>query len=223
MADIFLLEDDKNLNRGISLALEKDGHGVTPAYGFFEALEACRAQDYGLYLLDVNLPDGSGLRFCEKLRTAGTVAPILFLTANDTEADMLLGFQAGCDDYIAKPFSVEVLRKKVQAILKRTSPENNNIFRYRELELDRDRCTVRMAGRDVRLSATEYKLLAYLAGRCGKVVSRTELLREIWDIDGEFIDENTLSVNIRRLRQKLGDEKQTYIVTVFGMGYLLGE
>lgn len=174
-----------------------------------------------MFLLDINLPDGSGLEFCKKIReTAET--PVLFLTANDTEEDMLGGFSAGCDDYISKPFPIEVLRKKVLAILKRTLGEKNRI-KYKNLEVDTDKCLVLMKGQEIHLTSTEYKLLCYLIENKGRIVTKAMLLEQLWDIDGNFVDENTVRVNIKRLRQKLNDDKQEYIVTVFGMGYTFGE
>ena len=221
MANIFLLEDDKILSKGISIALEKDGHTVKAVYGYMEALQKYKNPKYDLFLLDINLPDGSGMEFCKKIReTAET--PVLFLTANDTEQDMLEGFGVGCDDYIPKPFSIEVLRKKVQAILKRTINGTARI-RYKNLEVDTDKCLVLLNGEKVHLTSTEYKLLCCLIENKGRIVTKAMLLEQLWDIDGNFVDENTVRVNIKRLRQKLNDEKQEYIVTVFGMGYTFGE
>ncbi|CVI66989.1 KDP operon transcriptional regulatory protein KdpE [Clostridiales bacterium CHKCI001] len=221
MANIFLLEDDKILSKGISIALEKDEHTVSAVYGYMEALQKYKSQKYDLFLLDINLPDGNGMEFCKRIReTAET--PVLFLTANDTEQDMLEGFGVGCDDYIPKPFSIEVLRKKVQAILKRTIGDNTRI-RYKNLEVDTDKRLVLMNGEKVHLTSTEYKLLRYLIENKGRIVTKAMLLEQLWDIDGNFVDENTVRVNIKRLRQKLNDDKQEYIVTVFGMGYTFGE
>lgn len=222
MADIFLLEDDRILNKGISIALEKDKHTITAAYSFMDALNLYQKKKYDLFLLDINLPDGNGMKICEKIRERFDT-PIIFLTANDTEEDMLKGFGAGCDDYIAKPFSVEVLRKKVQAVLKRTNKEDGNVFSYRDLRIDFDKCSVWINGEDIHLTSTEYKLLEYLIRNKGKVVTKEMLLENIWDIDGDFVDDNTVRVNINRLRQKLHDETQKYIVTVFGIGYTFGE
>ena len=206
MANIFLLEDDKILSKGISIALKKDEHTVTAVYGYLEALQQYQKQKYDLFLLDINLPDGNGL----------------FLTANDTEEDMLEGFGVGCDDYISKPFSIEVLRKKVLAVLKRTGIGKFRM-KYRDLELDKEKCVVLMKGQEIHLTSTEYKLLLYLMENRGRVVTKAMLLEQLWDIDGNFVDDNTVRVNIKRLRQKLHDEKQEYIVTVFGMGYTFGE
>lgn len=221
MANIFLLEDDKILSKGISIALEKDGHHVTMAYGYVEALQKYTLKKYDLFLLDINLPDGNGMNFCQKIRQTSQL-PVLFLTANDTEEDMLKGYDAGCDDYISKPFSIDVLRRKVSAILKRTITETVRI-QYKDLEVDMEKCLVLLNGEEVHLSATEYKLLCYLIQHKGTVVTKAMLLENLWDKDGNFIDDNTLRVNIKRLRQKLKDDNQEYIVTVFGIGYTFGE
>lgn len=221
MANIFLLEDDKILSKGISIALEKDGHHVTTAYGYVEALQKYTLKKYNLFLLDINLPDGNGMNFCPKIRQTSQL-PVLFLTANDTEEDMLNGYDVGCDDYISKPFSIDVLRRKVSAILKRTITETARI-QYKDLEVDMEKCLVLLNGEEVHLSATEYKLLCYLIQHKGTVVTKAMLLENLWDKDGNFIDDNTLRVNIKRLRQKLKDDNQEYIVTVFGIGYTFGE
>ena len=221
MANIFLLEDDKILSKGISIALEKDKHTVTAVYGYMEALQKYQNQRYDLFLLDINLPDGNGLKLCQKIRETSET-PVLFLTANDTEEDMLDGFSAGCDDYISKPFPLEVLRRKVLAVLKRTNSGGSRI-KYRDLKVDTDKCLVLLKGQEVHLTSTEYKLLCYLMENKGRIVTKAMLLEQLWDIDGNFVDENTVRVNIKRLRQKLNDEKQEYIVTVFGMGYTFGE
>ncbi len=228
MANIFLLEDDRILSRGISIALEKDAHTVTTACGFLEALQKYENQryenqKYDLFLLDINLPDGSGLDFCRKIREDSDT-PVLFLTASDTEEEMLDGYSAGCDDYISKPFPLEVLRKKVQAVLKRTiSGSDSTRIRYKDLEVDPDKCLVLMKGKEVHLTSTEYRLLNCLVENRGRVVTRGMILENLWDKDGNFVDDNTVRVNIKRLRQKLNDDRQEYIITVFGMGYTFGE
>ena len=195
---------------------------MTQAYGFAEGLDGFERKGYDLFLLDINLPDGSGMDLCTRIRETRET-PILFLTANDTEEDMLEGFGAGCDDYISKPFSVEVLRKKVQAVLKRAGREGGSRFHYGNLTVDMDRRLVSVNGEEVQLTATQYRLLEYLIVNRGRVVTKEMLLEHIWDVNGEFVDDNTVRVNINRLRHKLHDEEQQYIVTVFGMGYTFGE
>ena len=135
---------------------------------------------------------------------------------------MLNGFDAGCDDYVSKPFSLDVLRKKVTAILKRTIVDQTRI-QYRDLEIDTAKCLVFLRGEEIHLTATEYRLLCYLIQQKGTVVTKVVLMEKLWDIDGNFIDDNTLRVHIKRLRQKLGDNDQKYIITVFGIGYTFGE
>ncbi len=225
MATILLLEDDKNLSKGIAIALEKDKHIVVPAYSFFEGVESYTKQHFDLFLLDINLPDGSGIMFCKKIRES-VRGPVIFLTANDTEEDMLEGYKVGCDDYISKPFSVEILRKKVLAVLRRFNRSDYEIkqFSYKELDVNFDRMIVQKNGIECKLTPTEYKLLEYMIQNKGKVLTRLMLLERVWDSDGNYIDENTLSVHVRRLRQKLEDDSKNpeYIITVFGIGYTFG-
>ena len=221
MNKILIVEDDKILNRGVTFALKKEGYDVMCAYSKEEGREVILNNKIDFLLLDINLPDGSGLDLCKEIRDTGDFK-IVFFTANDTEEDMLEGFGVGCDDYISKPFSIEVLRKKVLAVLKRSGVGKFRM-KYRDLELDKEKCLVLMKGQEIHLTSTEYKLLLYLMENRGRVVTKAMLLEQLWDIDGNFVDDNTVRVNIKRLRQKLNDEKQEYIVTVFGMGYSFGE
>lgn len=227
VAEIFLLEDDKLLSHGIGIALGKDGNAVTVACDCREARRMLAAKRYDLFILDINLPDGSGADICEEIKKSGVKSPIVFLTAKDTEADMLAGFSLGCDDYISKPFSVSVLRQKILAILRRgkESESQEKVIEYKKLRLYPDAKKAVKNGEPVALTATEYKLLEYLAVNKGRVLTRSMILENIWDIDGNFIDENTLSVQIKRLRAKIEDNtgKPEYIVTVFGIGYTFGE
>ena len=219
MAHILLVEDDILLAEGVRDALQLDGHTVAIAHTAAGARES--AQIFDLYLLDIRLPDGNGLPLCTALRRQQN-APVIFLTANDTEADVVRGFEAGCDDYITKPFSPAVLWRRVLAVLRRTG---RDVQRLGELEIDLERATVQRNGSAILLTATEWKLLALLVKHRGRVLPRDTLLHEIWDLDGNFIDENTLRVHVRRLRQKLEPDPQhpRYIITVFGVGYTLGD
>lgn len=219
MAHILLVEDDLLLAEGVGDTLKLDGHTVAIAHTAAGALEF--PQRFDLYLLDIRLPDGDGLTLSAALRRRRNV-PVIFLTADDAEADVVRGFEAGCDDYITKPFSPAVLRQRVLAVLRRTG---SGILRLGELEIDLEKATVRRDGATISLTATEWKLLALLVKQRGKVLPRATLLHEIWDLDGNFIDENTLRVHIRRLRQKLEPDPQhpRYIITVFGLGYTLGD
>ena len=223
MAQLLLVEDDVLLGQAVQSALEQDGHAVALAHSAAQAQTLWQAVRFDLCLLDIRLPDGSGLDLCAGFRQTRDI-PIIFITANDADEDVVRGFQLGCDDYVTKPFAPEVLRQRVLAVLRRTKG-SAQIIRYRELEIDLDRQTVRHQGAPVRLTATEWKLLERLARSRGRVLTRNMLLEQIWDVEGSFVDENTLSVHIRRLRQKLEPDPRNprYIVTVFGLGYTFGE
>ncbi|WP_291651493.1 response regulator transcription factor [Clostridium sp.] len=224
MAKILIVEDDKILNKGVTFALKKEGYEVVSAYSKDEGKEAISKYKIDFILLDINLPDGNGLDFCRGVRGKVNI-PIVFFTANDTEEDMVKGFETGCDDYISKPFSVEILKHKINAILKRNKVVNKNIFEYDGLKIDFERMTVGVLEKDINLTATEYKILELLAINKGKVLTKEILLEKVWDSNGNFVDENTLSVNIRRLRKKIEIDPKNpkYIITVFGIGYTLGE
>lgn len=148
-----------------------------------------------------------------------------FLTARDTEKDMIEGFQAGCDDYIAKPFSVELLNQRIMAVLRRSTQSDSEQFEYEGLEIDFGKMQVSVNQQPVRLSGTEYKLLELLVHNRGQVMTRESILEKIWDCDENYVDENTLNVHIRRLRQKIEKNPKTpqYVHTVFGIGYTFGE
>lgn len=224
MSRILIIEDDKNLNNGVAFALKKEGYEVISAYSKLEGEREILNNKIDFLLLDINLPDGSGLEFCKEFRMKIDF-PIVFFTANDTEEDMVKGFEVGADDYLAKPFSSEVLKCKVNAILKRNNKINKNKFEYKDLIIDFDRMIAFKKDEEVNLTATEYKLLEVLVKNKGKVITKEMLLDRVWDINGNFVDENTLSVNIRRLRKKIENDSKNpeYIITVFGIGYTFGE
>lgn len=224
MKKILIIEDDKILNKGVSFALKKEGYDILSAYSKAEGKQMILNENIDFLLIDINLPDGNGLELCKEVRDKADF-PIVFFTANDTEEDMVKGFETGCDDYIAKPFSVELLRHKINAILKRSTVVNRNVLEYKALKIDFDRMLVAVAEKEINLTATEYKLLELLAKNKGKVITKEILLEKLWDNNGNFVDENTLSVNIRRLRKKIEMDSKNpqYIVTVFGIGYTFGE
>lgn len=229
MATILIVEDDTLLNKGVSVALKKEGYTVMTAYTCSKAEIILNENSINLILLDINLPDKSGLEFCEEIRKKSSI-PIIFLTANDTENDMISGFKTGCDDYISKPFSLELLKQRVRAILRRVSlnSENNEIRNtvvFGDLEMDFDKKSVNRKGEQLSLTAIEYKLLELIVKNKNQVMTRQIILEKLWDSSGNFVDENTLSVNIRRLRKKIEDDPQApkHIITVFGIGYTWGD
>lgn len=223
MDKILIVEDDILLNRGIKLALEKNNYSVACSYTYSEGYSYFTAESFNLILLDINLPDKSGLELCNQIRKTSQV-PIIFITANDTEQDVVRGFLSGCDDYMAKPFSLEVLYRRIQAVLRRMGKTENNVFSSGEILIDYDKMQVKRADETVKLTATEYRLLTLLTKNSGQVLTRRSILEKLWDVDEAFVDENALSVNMRRLRQKLEKDpkKPYYIKTVFGIGYTWG-
>lgn len=223
MEKILIVEDDILLNRGIKLALEKNNYSVACSYTYSEGYSYFTAESFNLILLDINLPDKSGLELCNQIRKTSQV-PIIFITANDTEQDVVRGFLSGCDDYMAKPFSLEVLYRRIQAVLRRMGRTENNVFSSGEILIDYDKMQVKRADETVKLTATEYRLLTLLTKNSGQVLTRRSILEKLWDVDEAFVDENALSVNMRRLRQKLEKDPKRpyYIKTVFGIGYTWG-
>lgn len=223
MKTILVVEDDKMLNRGLTYSLKKEGYNVLSCFSKNEGKYNILNEDIDFLLLDINLPDGSGLDWCKEIREKYSF-PIVFLTANDTEEDMVKGFEGGCDDYLPKPFSLEVLKHKVNAIFRRNQIKKN-IFEYKDMKIDYDLMKVYMKENEIKLTVTEYKLLEVLSKNKGKVLTKEILLSKLWDENGSFVDENTLSVNVRRLRKKIEEDTKNpeYIVTVFGIGYCLGE
>ncbi len=223
MERLLIVEDDIIICSGIKSFLEGRGYEAECAYNLAEAREKLK-KPYHLIILDCNLPDGDGVELCREIRQKQNI-PVIFLTANDTEEDMIRGFQAGCDDYIAKPFSVELLYQRVMAVLRRSHAESGSeSFQYHDLSIDFEKMQVCIREQPVKLSATEYKLLELLVRNRKQVLTRSLILERIWDYKGDFLDENTLNVYIRRLRQKIetdaGDPE--YIITVFGIGYTFG-
>ena len=218
MQEILLLEDDKSLNRGITFTLQKAGYSVTSAFTLAEAEEDLDKSEYALIICDITLPDGSGLDFGRKVRQVSD-AYLIYLTALDSEIDMVNGYETGADDYITKPFSLMVLVSKVNALMRRigSAREYKNVMVCKEIEINCGEMKVYKSGREVALSKKELQLLVYLWENAGKIVSKENILEHVWDVDGQFVDDNTVTVNISRLKNKLGTDE---ISNVRGLGYI---
>ena len=211
---IMIVEDDHALNNGIALSL--GGTDIQTVLAFtLEQAEKLLNEGVDLIILDINLPDGSGLDFCRKLRKTSKV-PIIFLTANDMEVDIVTGLETGADDYITKPFSLMVLRARVNAVLRRKLPAEQ-MFEQGGFSFDFDRMIFLTEGQSVGLSKTEQKLLKLLVQNIGNTLSRELLIDRIWSDGAEYVEENALSVTVRRLREKLPGAP---IKTVYGIGYV---
>lgn len=219
MKRILIIEDDRDLNQGLCLALQNSAHQIVSCFDLQSGRRALAEQAVDLILLDINLPDGNGLTFLQELRK-GSAVPVILLTANDTEMDVVIGLEHGADDYITKPFSLAILRARVSAQLRRaeqTDTAHNRIVLDRFV-FDFDRMEFQKEGQLIELSKIEQKLLRLLVENKGVTLSRAMLVDRIWTDGAEYVDENALSVTIKRLRDKL--DAASYIKTVYGVGYV---
>jgi DNA-binding response OmpR family regulator len=215
---ILIIEDDQSLNQGLCKALKTEHRQVVSCRNLQEAREQLRCQSASLVLLDVNLPDGSGLDLLREIRREKPELPVILLTANDTDWDIVEGLEQGADDYITKPFSLAVLRARVNARLRSSQMEYHpNHYETARYQFDFDRMLFQVKGVAVELSKTEQKLLRLLVEHPGVTMQRSVLVDRIWTDGAEYVDENALSVTVRRLRNKL--EAQDDIQTVYGIGY----
>lgn len=210
---ILIVEDDRVLNDGIALSLAN--YDTLQAFSVEEAKNKAD-ESVDVIILDINLPDGSGVDFCKKIRNYSSV-PIIMLTANDMEIDIVRGLESGADDYITKPFSLAVLRARVNAAARRKK-NDNTVLRLRNYVFDFENMKFSYNGNSVELSKTEQRLLKLLSQNIGRTMSRAMLIDRIWSDGAEFVEENALSVCIKRLRQKLPGIP---IKTVYGIGYVL--
>lgn len=222
MSKLLLLEDDLSLINGLSFAFQKAGHELEVARTLQEVENLWQEGKYDLLVLDVSLPDGSGFEFCKKVRQTSQV-PIIFLTASDTETSIIMGLDIGGDDYITKPFKLAVLMSRINAILRRSQH-----FQQTPGELCSNGITLHLlegraykSGVLIELTAAEYRLLRFFMEQPGMILSAEQIMGNLWDCDGNFVDGNTLAVYIRRLRAKIEDDpaKPTRIITVRRMGY----
>lgn len=221
MKHIFLLEDDETLGRGIAMALTGPETSVVCRSSLAKARETLAEDRFDLLILDVNLPDGSGLDLLRQIRAGGDTTPVILLTANDLELDEVTGLEAGADDYITKPFTLAVLRAWVNAQLRRSTPKASYIVSVGPFAFDFEQMDFRRDGSLVELSKTEQKLLRVLVENRGRAVPRATLVDRVWTDGAEFVEGNALSVTVKRLRNKLEADpsKPEYLKTVYGIGY----
>ena len=223
MHKILVVEDDTLIVRNLSELLRQEGFAVTTASGQKEALQAAENVSFDLALLDISLLDGNGFSLCKSLKERYQL-PVIFLTATDDEASVVMGLDMGADDYIIKPFRPMEMVSRIKSVLRRTG-RAQAVFEIGNLRVDSVRGTVHKNGKEVYLSALEYRLLLVFLNNRGVVLSRSKLLESIWDIAGEFVNDNTLTVYIKRLRDKIEDDPQNaqIIRTVRGIGYKVGD
>ncbi|MDE7177788.1 MAG: response regulator transcription factor [Lachnospiraceae bacterium] len=225
---ILLLEDDISLADGLCYSLKKNEYEVETAESVREAKEFLLRNQYDLLLLDVTLPDGTGFEVCEAVRTQGNQVPIIFLTASDEEINVIRGLDSGGDDYIGKPFKLGELLSRIRALLRRAgvTRAENKLTRQGsivcgDIEIDLAGSRVLLQGKKLELTPVEYRLLCLLVRSRGRVVTREMIFEELWDNSGNFVDDNTLSVYIRRLREKVETDpsRPEHLITARGFGY----
>lgn len=219
---IYLLEDEETIGMGLQYSLEQEGYEVTWGKTVAEAVSS-DFQNYDLYILDVNLPDGNGYEVCKKIKEQ-TDTPVIFLTVIEEEVNVVMGLELGADDYITKPFRVRELLARVKSVLRRNRRDaGDGVIRYQNLKVATKEGKVYRADTEVMLTAMEYRLLLTLLTNQGTILTRNNLLEHIWDVDGNFVDDNTLSVYIKRLRDKLEEDAShpQIIKTVRGRGYMV--
>jgi len=219
MEQILIVEDDISLNQGLCRALKSENRQIISCVNLKSTREQLLCGSVSLVLLDINLPDGNGLDFLSELKITDPLCPVILLTANDTDMDIVTGLEQGADDYITKPFSLSVLRARVNTQLrKQATSVHTALFQMDGFVFDFDQMQFRVNGTAIELSKTEQKLLRLLVENHGKPMSRSVLIDRIWMDGAEYVDENALSVTVKRLRDKLG--AHDYIQTVYGIGYI---
>ncbi len=223
---ILVVEDDEIIAEGLTISLEQEGYQVLKAMTQAKALELIHSQQcIDISLLDVNLPDGDGYTVCKEIRKKSQM-PIIFLTACDDEIHTVLALEQGADDYIAKPFRIRELLARMKAILRRSGacvnqqPQDKSVIYVGDAKVNINTAKVYRGDEEIVLTAMEYKLLLIFIQHRGENISRQQILSQIWDDAGDFVNDNTLSVYIKRLRKKLGDSEESQLIqTVRGIGY----
>ena len=218
---VLFVEDDPSIAMGLEYSLTQEGYDICVCRQVSEALEALDRETFDLCLLDVTLPDGTGYEICRKAKKREDTA-VIFLTACDDEGNVVMGLDMGADDYITKPFRIRELLSRMKSVLRRYKKTENGVqnLQFGPITISPLQAKVYKNGEELMLTAMEYRLLLTLAQAEGKVLTRNQLLESLWDVGGDYVNDNTLTVYIKRLREKLGEEE--LIHTVRGMGYRLG-
>lgn len=223
MIKALMVEDDSTIAFGVKYALDQEGFNVDIAKDLESARESINNNEYNIILLDVMLPDGTGYEFCKEVRDMSEV-PIIFLTACDEEVNIVMGLDIGGDDYMTKPFRVRELISRIKAVLRRrgaVNDENKKILKFGNISIHTLEARIFKNNEEIYLTSVEYKLLLILAQNKNIVLSRAQILEKLWDVSYDFVNDNTLTVYIKRLREKIEDNPSTpkQIITVRGLGY----
>lgn len=223
MSKILVVEDDLALSAGLCFELDTSGYLTVVAYNCQKARQLLKSEHFDLAILDVNLPDGNGFDLCKEVKSIIPELLVMFLTANDLEQDILNGFDLGADDYITKPFQIQILKRRVEVALRRGASASKTAADCYDdgfLHLDFGALTAVRNGEKLAITPNEYKMLRLLTANAGNIVTRQVLLEKLWDCYGNYIDDHTLTVTMNRLRAKIEEAGHSYIQTVRGMGYV---
>lgn len=219
MNKVLMIEDDEILNGGLCYNLQKRDIVSVPAYTLAEAEKLLAEDSFDLIVLDVNLPDGSGFEFAQDIAALYEI-PFIFLTAHNLEDEIIGGYHMGAEDYITKPFRIQIAMEKIQAVLRRCGGRHEEpCYSCGNLDIDFEKRIVRKSGELLELTPTEFDLLQFFCKNRRKILTKDILLENIWDNRRRFVSEHTLSLNISRLRNKIADDQFDYIKTIYGMGY----
>lgn len=221
MKKILLVEDNETIIMGLKYSLEQEGFQVISAKTAKKSKEKLDNKSIDIVLLDVSLPDGNGFEICKEIKEKNDI-PVIFLTAQDEETSVVLGLDLGADDYIVKPFRTRELISRIKSVLRRYGKkEENNIIQYKNIKIDTISAKVYKNNKEIIFTSLEYRILLMLFTNQNKLITREQLLEKIWDIAGNFVNDNTLTVYIKRIREKLEDD--SIIKTIRGLGYRIGD
>lgn len=222
MKNILLVEDSETIIMGLKYSLEQENFNVEIARTVSESKKIIEERNFDLILLDITLPDGNGFDICKFVKQKSDL-PVIFLTARDEETNVVMGLDLGADDYIIKPFRIRELISRINSVFRRYDKQENksNILEYKNIKIDTNLAKVYKDGKEIIFTSLEYKILLMLFSNQKRLITREELLDKIWDIAGNFVNDNTLTVYIKRIREKLEDED--IIKTVRGLGYRIGD
>lgn len=222
MKKILLVEDSDSIILGLKYSLEQENFNVKVTKTEEDTKKIIEKEDFDLILLDITLPDGNGFNICKFVKERKDI-PIIFLTARDEETNVVMGLDLGADDYIIKPFRTRELISRINSVFRRYNKAdiNSNIIKYKDIKIDMNQAKVYKGEQEIIFTSLEYRIVLMLFSNVNKLITRDELLEKIWDIAGNFVNDNTLTVYIKRIREKLEDEN--IIKTVRGLGYRVGD
>lgn len=220
---ILVVEDDRVIATGLEYSLQQEGYDVKNVFSYKEAKEQIDNVQFDLYLLDITLPDGNGYDLCKEIKKKNDI-PVIFLTALEDEVNVVMGLDFGADDYIIKPFRIRELMSRIRSVLRRYHKESEDSVIYvADIEINTRENRIYKNNTEIILTALEYRLLLRLLNHRGQVLTRNQLLEGIWDVSGDFVNDNTLTVYIKRLREKIEDDISNPIIikTIRGIGYCI--